>query len=194
LSSCKKVLPLQAQNEQIRMFERKDYIVHIGKLKKGENFYSLLVSKELFESFDYKEVKDITCKVDIRMVKQERLIEFYFTFKGEVTLVCSRCLSDLILPINKHTQLYVRFDEQYSEYNVNEIIISENRNEIDIFSYVYEELRLELPISPSHSRTEECDKEMINLLLVKNTESQNKEEDFDPRWAKLKEFKNKIKT
>ena len=49
---------------------------------------------------------------------------------------------------------------------------------------------MELPISPSHSRTEECDKEMINLLLVKNTESQNKEEDFDPRWAKLKEFKN----
>ena len=34
------------------MFEEKDYIIQISKLKNGENIYNLHLNKELFEKFD----------------------------------------------------------------------------------------------------------------------------------------------
>lgn len=173
------------------MFEKRDYIIQVSKMKRGENLYNLLVNKELFESFDCKEFEDVVCQVSIRGVKTERMIEFYFDFKGSMKVICSRCLADLVLPIDKKTQLYVKFGQEYLEPDVSEIIIPENQNDIDLSSYIYEELRLELPISPMHSSREECDKEMINWLSIQNTESKDEEKDFDPRWEKLKELINK---
>lgn len=170
------------------MFEKRDYIIQVSKMKRGENLYNLLVNKELFESFDCKEFEAVDCQVSIKGVKSERMIEFYFDFKGSMKLICSRCLADLVLPINKKTQLYVKFGQEYSEPDVSEITIPENQNDIDLSSYIYEELRLELPISPKHSNREECDKEMINLLSAQNTDNKEEEKDFDPRWAKLKEL------
>ncbi|MDO5760287.1 MAG: YceD family protein [Bacteroidota bacterium] len=170
------------------MLERTDYIIRISSLKRGENFYKLRVNKELFENFDCQEAEDITCLVDIKAIRRERWIEFYFDFKGSMDLICSRCLSKLVMPIRKQTVLYVKFGQEYAEPDDNEIIIPENQNELDLLSYIYEELRLELPISPVHSTEEECDKEMIDILLAKETESMENKEDFDPRWAKLKEL------
>ncbi len=173
------------------MFERKDYIIQISKLKKGDNFYNLQLNKELFENFDCKEADDLDCRLELKIVRNERLVEIYFSFKGTMSLICSRCLSKVELPIEKDSVLYVKFGEEYSEPDINEIIIPENENDIDLLSYIYEELRLEIPISPMHESEEDCDREMIEILRANKAQEKEEKEDLDPRWAKLKELKIK---
>lgn len=171
------------------MIERGDYIIQISKLRQGENLYEIHADKDLFEEFDCKEAEDLDCNVSLRIVKNERLIEIFFSFKGTMDLICGRCLSPLKREIDKQTVLYIKYGEQYCEPDVNERLIPEGENEIDILSYVYEELRIEIPISPVHEREEDCDKEMIMKLKANNAESRKNSEDFDQRWAKLKDLK-----
>lgn len=171
------------------MFEEKDYIIQISKLKNGENIYNLHLNKELFEKFDCKDAEDLSCELSMRIVKNERLIEIYFSFEGTMSLMCSRCLSKVEFPIKKESVLYVKFGEEYSEPDINERIIPENENDIDLLSFIYEELRLEIPISPMHESEKDCDRKMIEILEAINDRKIEEKEDFDPRWAKLKELK-----
>ncbi|MBQ0113605.1 MAG: DUF177 domain-containing protein [Bacteroidales bacterium] len=171
------------------MFEKKDYVIQISKLVKGENHLQLLIDRELFEEFECEDALAIDVKLDMQVIKNERMIEFHFSFAGTMQVECGRCLSPVTLPIEKTSDLYVKFGESYDEPDINEWIIPEGENDIDILSYVYEELRVEIPISPVHKNIGECDKEMIERLEKNNLESQKDKEEIDPRWEKLKGLK-----
>ncbi|MCF0210291.1 MAG: DUF177 domain-containing protein [Bacteroidales bacterium] len=173
------------------MFEKKDYVIEISKLRKGENQAHLLIDKKLFEEFDCEEAQEIDVNLSMQIIKSERMIEIHFSFDGFMKLVCGRCLSSMTLPIKKQTALYVKFGETYDEPDIEERIIPEGENDIDLLSYIYEELRIEIPISPMHKSIEDCDREMIERLEGNRLESHIDNAEIDPRWEKLKELKNK---
>lgn len=170
------------------MLDKRDYVIQISKLKMGSNHCDLQVNKELFEEFGCTEAESLVCDVELEIWKQERLLEFRFAFKGEMTLICGRCLSAMHLPIDKKTTLYVKFGGEYSEPDDMERVIPEGENDVDILSYIYEELRLIIPISPVHSDEKDCDRTMIEKLRA-DVRSEDDGNDFDPRWEKLKELK-----
>lgn len=173
------------------MFDKSDYIIEISKLVKGSNEFDIEVDKTLFDNFECEDVLDVKAKIHINAIKNERFIEINFAFNGEIKVECSRCLSEMAVKINKKTSLYVKFGEKFEEVDINEWIVDINDNNLDLTNYIYEELRVEIPIAPVHKHKEDCNKEMLEKLSSINEENNRKKEnEIDPRWAKLAELKN----
>ncbi|MBR1625793.1 MAG: DUF177 domain-containing protein [Bacteroidales bacterium] len=173
------------------MFDIKEYIIEVSKLRKGDNTFEFNADKQLFEFFECNDADDVKAIVKVNALKHERFIEFSFHFEGTIIVECSRCLAPVTLRINKNTRLYVKIghsDDKHGieEVDINEWLIDENENEIDLSRYVYEELRVEIPIAPVHKKKSDCDAEMLNKLSQINEESSINKEEIDPRWEKLK--------
>ncbi len=173
------------------MFDAKEYNIEISKLSKGNNTFEFEVDKELFEFFECTEVNDIKATISVSAIKSERLIEFKFNIKGILSVDCSRCLTNMTLQIDKKSDLYVKIGhldnkQRVEEIDVNEWILDENEDDIDLSKYIYEELRVEIPIAPVHKKKSDCDEEMLNKLLEVNKQNLKDKEEFDPRWEKLK--------
>ncbi|MBO6118487.1 MAG: DUF177 domain-containing protein [Bacteroidales bacterium] len=175
------------------MFDKSVYIIEHSKLAKGHNELEFKADKSLFDEFECEDVLNVTADVKADAVKSERLIEFKFVFSGVIETQCSRCLSPMAIPINKKTSLYVKFGEQNDMTDISEWIIKESENIIDLSNYIYEELRIEIPIAPVHKHKNECNQQMIEKLSAVNEENlKAKESETDPRWAKLAELKNSL--
>jgi uncharacterized metal-binding protein YceD (DUF177 family) len=173
------------------MFEERDYIIQISKLNRGENRFEYKINKELFDYFDSQDVQDVDCNLNVLAKKSENMIEIEFSFKGQISVLCGRCLNNMNILIDKQDVLYVKFGDKYEEVDINEIIIPEKENDINLIQYIYDDLLLEVPISPKHENEEDCDKEMLEKISLMKEQQKKDEDEIDPRWEKLKELKNK---
>ena len=172
------------------MLETKDYIIEVSKLVNGNNEFEIETDKALFDKFECNEAQNLRVNIRININKSERLLELKFEYKGWIDVLCGRCLGDLRLDIDKTSNLYIKFGERKEEMDINQWILPEGENEINILSYVYEDLRIMIPIAPMHSKESDCDKEMIDKLSQINEESSKYKDNYiDPRWEKLKELK-----
>ncbi len=180
------------------MFDKSGYIVELSKIAKGiraDNTYEIKVDKSLFDNFieqgsaESEDIIDVRADVKLNAVKGSHLIELYFVFNGEIDVRCSRCLAPMSVKIkNKKTSLYIKLGEKFEETDVNQWIVDANENEIDLSNYIYEELRVEIPIAPVHKRIENCDEEMLDKLSHVNKESLKDKQEIDPRWEQLKKL------
>ncbi|MBQ9254970.1 MAG: DUF177 domain-containing protein [Bacteroidales bacterium] len=173
------------------MFEKKDYVIRINGLKNGENDFQILIDRKLFEEFECEEAQDVDIKLSMCVTKTEKMIKIDFSFVGNMQLTCGRCLSLIPFEINKQTNLYIKFGEKREEVDAEQWIVPEGENEIDLLSYIYEELRIEIPISPVHEDEKDCDQEMLNRLKTNNSSDEKGEDEINPIWEKLKELKIK---
>ncbi|MBQ7985078.1 MAG: DUF177 domain-containing protein [Bacteroidales bacterium] len=175
------------------MFDANDYIIEVNKLSEGSNAFEMKADKALFDNFQYPDISDAAADISIKVVKNDKLIELGFVFKGELKVVCSRCLNTLSIPVDKQTALYVKIDDVDKksstdgilEIDVDQWLLDENETKMDLSHYIYEELVTLIPIAPVHLHAEDCDKVMLEKLDAVN-KTENKE--TDPRWDKLKEL------
>jgi len=162
-----------------------EFVIPFVGLKEGVHDYSFKIGAEFFESFEYSEVEQGEVHVNVSMEKQERMLVFYFSIRGEVQLPCDRCLAALNLPIEGNERLIVKFGQEYEEESDEILIIPETDSRIDISNFIYEYIMLLLPYKRVHPEGEDlCDQEVVDKL---NQHTQN---ESDPRWAALKELKN----
>ncbi|MGP1515442.1 MAG: YceD family protein [Bacteroidales bacterium] len=175
------------------MLDYQKYVIEIGGLVEGSNIFEFEIGKELFEFFEYEDANDVRIKVMVNALRNEHFIEFTLDFEGDIHVNCSRCLSDMMLHINKKTNLYVKLLESVTEgplslNDTNEWVIADSTNTIDLSHYIYEELRIEIPIAPVHKRKSDCNQEMLERLSKINRDSLNSDKGVDPRWEKLREL------
>lgn len=173
------------------MLDKKDYIIEISKLSIGNNEFEFEINKDLFEFFECEDVNNVKVKVSINVYKSERLMELNFFFKGTIDVNCSRCLDNMSLDINKKTKLYVKLAQDYSgkqpeEIDINEWVMDDRENDLDLKNYLYEELRLMIPLAPTHRKKSDCNQEMLSKLSLFSGDSNKDKEEIDPRWEKLK--------
>ncbi len=173
------------------MLDKRDYIIEISKLTKGNNEFEFEINKDLFEFFECEDVNNVKIKAFVNVYKAERLMEFNFFFKGEIDVNCSRCLDNLSLPINRKTKLYIKLAQEYSnnqpeEIDINEWIMGDSENNIDLKNYLYEELRLVIPLAPAHRKRSDCNQDMLKKLSSFNGDNNKDKEEINPMWEKLK--------
>ena len=93
-----------------------------------------------------------------------RLYQLSLSYKGEVVVVCDRCLEPLTLPIQVEDELQVKLDTYFDDEN-DELIILDMQLPIYDFTWIfYELLALHLPIQRMHKR-EDCNPEMLKYLV-----------------------------
>ncbi len=168
-----------------------EYIIPFSGLKAGEHIFTYTVGKSFLEKFDNNDILDLALEVMVKMIKNNRLLEFSFFLKGKATFECDRCLEDLELPIDYNSRLIVKL-EDVDEVEDEIIYLKPDETEIDISRFVYENIVFSIPPRRIHPEDKKgksgCNPEMIKKLeslLVKNVS-----ETVDPRWNELKNLLN----
>jgi uncharacterized metal-binding protein YceD (DUF177 family) len=178
----------------VEMNRTKEFLIPFVGLKLGKHHFEYQINNAFFEHFDYDEFQNSDIKVAVVLDKKSNMLELGFKHKGTVNVPCDLTGEDFDLPIKGKMKLIVRFGEEFNNDNEELLILPFGEFEIDIMQYIYEMIVLSVPLKRVHPgvkdgslKTEALEK--LNELQVKEVEKkENKEEDIDPRWDKLKQL------
>ncbi len=178
-----------------------EYSIAFKGLKEGEDFYEYNLDDAFFSLFEASQIKTGHLKASVKLNKREQMLILEFHIEGQVDSICDRCLDRVELAVLYDGKLFVKFGETYDEPTEEIIVLPHEAHAINIARYLYEFIIISLPIRHLHPTDEEghsgCNQEMLNQLdryLINNyaeNGSDQDEEPIDPRWAQLKNFKDK---
>ena len=179
------------------MSKSKEYLIPFIGLKLGKHHFEYQISNAFFEIFDYDEYENSDIKVNVVLEKKNTMLELSFSHKGSVNVPCDMTGENFDLPIKGKMNLIVRFGEEYNDDNEELLILPFGEFEINVSQYIYEMIVLSVPLRRVHPgvkdgslKTEALDKlnELAVTELNEEDNKENKEEDIDPRWEKLKQL------
>lgn len=110
----------------------------------------------------------------------------HFKVDGTVNVPCDRCLDEMDLKLNGSFNLYLKYGEEFREVDDEVIIIPREEGFFDLSPYVYEFVKLSIPISKFHDEGT-CNPDMLSHLI---DEDKEEEKEIDPRWEALKKLGN----
>jgi uncharacterized metal-binding protein YceD (DUF177 family) len=182
------------------MNNTKQYLIPFVGLKLGKHHFEYQISNAFFEVFDYDEFDNCNIKVNVVLEKKNTMLELIFKHEGTVNVPCDLTSEDFDLSIAGEMKLLVRFGDVYNNDNEELLILPFGEFEIDIAQYIYETIALSVPLRRVHpgvqdgSLKTEALERLKELILEEHKEEveedkiQDKEENIDPRWDKLKQL------
>ena len=178
----------------MEMNRTKEFLIPFAGLKLGKHHFEYQISNAFFENFEYDEFQNSDIKVAVVLDKKSNMLELSFKHKGTVNVPCDLTGEDFDLPIKGKMKLIVRFGEEFNNDNEELLILPFGEFEIDIIQYIYEMIALSVPLKRVHPgvkdgslKTEALDK-LKELQVKEEVEKEDKEENIDPRWDKLKQL------
>jgi len=168
------------------------YKIDFQGLSEGVHEFVFDVDNAFFESIDYSDIQEGTLKTYLVLTKKTQMLELDFKIQGFVNTVCDRCLEELKMPIDFEGQVFVKFSETEQEDTDEVIYLFPGDYELNLSHYIYESIRLSLPLKCVHPEDKDgnstCNPEM--LKKIENLKSDTSAEDLiDPRWSELIKLK-----
>lgn len=189
--------------------KKKDFNIVFSGLPLGAHAFEYEIDNSFLETlFDYHELSGLRAKVDVELIKQNTMLEFQFSLKGEIDAVCDLSNRPFIQPIENAFTLVVKFGDAYNNDDDEILILPHGEYEINIAQYLYELIVLAIPTRFFHPDVEsgELDEETQALLdkympyvdaeddYIQDDEDDEQDDDddddVDPRWSKLKDLLN----
>ncbi|TKC00413.1 YceD family protein [Pedobacter cryophilus] len=169
----------------------KQYSIPFTGLKIGQHQFTFEVDDRFFNEFEYSLVKQGLLKVDLLLEKQETMLVLDFHITGHIKLNCDKCLADYPHQLDAKDRLIAKFSNIEDLQDTEEVmVLSKNDSEIDTSSFIYEIINLSAPyinVCEDPGNLSACDQEMLSKLKEFSEEQeQEKSDDNDPRWDKLK--------
>lgn len=167
-----------------------EYIIKFKGLKDGEHSFDYKITKSFLANFDNSDIKDLDVFVDVRLIKNNRLLEFNISLVGSVAVECDRCLDDLSIKIKSNTTQIVKC-EDVEDSNEDIIYLPINEGEINISQMLYESIIFSIPakrIHPTKNGKSLCNPQMLEKLNIYLSNADNKKPDM--RWNELVKMLN----
>ncbi len=168
------------------------YNLEFKGLKEGLHEFEFEVQDAFFEHFEQGLVNKGRVQVKVTLEKRSLFMKLFFDLKGQIELVCDRCLENYQQKLKKSYELFVKFGDNESDDD--EIIwILPEEYKINLAQLIYEYIILSIPLKQVHPDNKNgesgCNKEMLEKLeKLKLREEKN--ETIDPRWSALKNWNN----
>ncbi len=168
------------------------YGIEFQGLSEGVHDFIFDVDQLFFDNIEYSDIKSGTLKAFVALNKKPQLLELDLKIEGFVNIICDRCLDELKMPVNFEGQVFVKFSETEQGYTDEVIYLLPGDHEVNLAHYIYESIKISLPIKCVHPDDEHgnstCDPEM--LQRIENLKSDTSAEDLiDPRWNDLIKLK-----
>lgn len=157
------------------------------------------IGDSFFEQFEDSLIEKGEFDVQIVLVKSETMLQFDFDIKGKAQLICDRSLEEFEYPFSKRSKMVFKFGEEFEEVSDEMVILPRGTAELNIASWIYEFITLEIPFKKLHPKFQEEEDEFddddgLELVYsdeVDDTEELDQEEKPNEMWAELKKkFKN----
>lgn len=164
----------------------KEHTIAFTGLKDGAHAFRFQLGSSFFEASGDEDMHGGDITVDVTMDKNPTLLVVEISAKGTLDLLCDHCNAPLAFALEgKQMQVFRLTGEE--EYDDGELVSLEaGAHSVNITHYIYECLRLALPIRHVHPAGE-CDPEVVKAYERLRVQH---EPIPDPRWGVLDQLKN----
>jgi uncharacterized protein len=166
----------------------KEFRISFRGLSVGNHTYNWEIHKKFFEALENAEIEDCNLDVDLILEKQDRMMILNFSIKGQVKVLCDRCLDDLSIPVDITEKYFIKFGLERKEESESVVVIPDSDYQVDVSLLINEFVTLSLPIKKVH-QPDANGKEGCNNEVIKKLEALSKKKITDPIWDKLKDIK-----
>ncbi|MEM0939687.1 MAG: DUF177 domain-containing protein [Bacteroidota bacterium] len=168
----------------------RQYKIEIFGLKNGDHQFDFFFDNSFFVEFKNSIVSKGKGSCTVDLTKTDTMITFHFILKGVIELECDRSLEHFDYPIKVNKDLIYKYGDEDKELSEDVYVITKSTQEINIASFLYESINLEVPMKKLHPKFQNDNEndEMIFTSLLED----KKKETVDPRWEVLKNIKFKL--
>ena len=128
-------------------------ILHLNELEQGKHHYVFHLDDAYFKAQEKSEITGGAVDVEADLTLYESDYSLHLKAKGEVKLICDRCLGEMSYAVDAEDDIY---PDESDEAN-------SNPNVLDLGWLAYETITINLPLVHSHPDGE-CMPEMQKLL------------------------------
>ena len=156
------------------------------RLENKTHHFDFELADSFFNLFPESILKSGKGKAFLDLIKSETMMQLEFTIELDTELTCDISLEDFSHQIETEKSIIVKFGEQAEELSEDVIVISQGTQILNVSSYIYEFLNLEVPMKKIHPKLR--DKDRPDLVYTDETETEE-DDTIDPRWEALKKLK-----
>ena len=182
-----------------------EFKIPLKSLQKGRHTFNFHLGKIFLTNMESADVRDADLDVTVVVDFNGDLYNLDFVVKGDVTLLCDRCLDELIWPIDATYQISVKYGDEYNDDSDTLLEIPFGDNDLNVAYMIYDTVTLAIPIKHVHPLGK-CNRAMTSILkkhraaspedddlideLVDGIDDADNDTDrpSDPRWDALKNF------
>lgn len=165
----------------------KEFLIPFTGLKDGKHTFSAKVEQAFFDCFENEDLTSGDVEVDFLLNKHSSFLELNISAKGSVNSICDRCGDTLSINITSERDVVIKFGENFNYEGDDIMVLPSSSSDIDTKQLVYESISLALPLRKVHKKSDCNPKAIEALKKIQIKESVN--EQTDPRWDALKQFK-----
>lgn len=175
----------------------------LKSLAKGSHEFDYSLDKQFFADMENGDIRDARLAVKLTVGYNGDVYTLDFDIKGDVTLLCDRCLDDLVMPIDTTYHIMVRYGDDYNDSADDLLEIPESDNYLNVAYMIYDTVVLAIPIKHVHpmgkcnramsailrkhrARPTDEDAELENELIDEIDVDDDRTSQSDPRWDVLK--------
>jgi len=171
------------------------YSITFSGLKEGVHSFDFSADDRFLEEFEESEIKKGNIKIEVRLEKRSTYLRLTFSLKGEVELICDRCLENYLESIESSYQMLVKFSETETDDGDEVIYIHPGAHQVEIGKLIYEFIILSIPIRHIHPDDQDgmsrCNPDMLHKLEEYKVIDLPEVSPIDPRWNDLKKIIDK---
>lgn len=132
-------------------------------LPSGSHEFDYHLDKQFFVNMESEDVRDANLDVHVTVVTKADMYELTIAIKGEITLICDRCLDHMQWPVDTSYHIYVKYGERYNDESDELLEIPSSDAYLNIAYMIYDTVMLTIPIKHVHPLGK-CNRAMSNLL------------------------------
>lgn len=178
------------------------YNLPLKTLTEGTHEFDYRLDKQFFVNMENSDVRDADLAVHLTVTHRNALYSLRFHITGPLTLLCDRCLDDLVIDIDTTYDINVEYGDDYNDESDDLLIIPESDSNLNVSYMLYDTVVLAIPIKHVHPLGK-CNRQMSALLKKHRAGGEDDElaesmmesiddmdesprEATDPRWDALK--------
>lgn len=152
--------------------ENQDYLIPLNGLASGRKGFRWKAGKMFFEDFGNEEMHDADLEIVAEAEKPGKEIHVDCRISGTVTVLCDRCMDELVIPVETVAKVAVRYGEPPQEMSGDgedkkeereTIWVGATETELDLRQLIYDYVCLSLPMQKFH-RDGECNPAAVEVL------------------------------
>ena len=182
------------------------YKLPLKSLSPGTHEFDFHLDKSFFENMENEDIHDADLNAHVTVVYNGDFYTLDFKVTGNVTLLCDRCLDDLIFPIDSTYHIVVKYGEDYNDDNDEVLEIPMSDATLNVSYMINDTVVLAIPIKHVHPMGK-CNRQMSALLKKHRAQGNDEDADLenelidemedmdsapeggsDPRWDALKKL------
>lgn len=140
-----------------------EFKLQLKSMPEGEHEYAYHLGKEFFVNMENDEIHDADIDVKLIATRRGDPFELNFHFTGTLTLLCTRCLDDLVFPVDTTYHMTVEYGDSYRDESDDLLIIPDSDATLNVAFMIYDTIVLSIPMKHVHPLGK-CNRQMSALL------------------------------